>query len=124
MFVGCCNFVGDNVCIEGTFVVGVREVGDIVCIDGGSTGNAVICEIGGLLTGAGVDIGTDTGVVGTLLIEKHSSAAFCSQYSSVTMATSGITRASADEELAGNDADVLHIYRSPSLPYISKGFSN
>ena len=39
----------------------------------------------------------------------------------MTIATSGIARESADDELGGKVADVLHMYRIPSFPYISKG---
>ena len=120
---GIC--VGDEVCIEGTFVVLMGEIstGVNVCIEGAGTGNTSIGEIVGLLTGGGEGTGTDAGVVGTVLIVKHPLSAYWSQCSSVTIATSDISRESADDELAGNVADVLHMYRIPSFPYMSNGLS-
>ena len=100
-------------------------VGDVVVWGRVGTGKVVV----GLFTGTGTDIdvatgaGTDTGTgadtvgaVGTRTMVKHPSYVSCCQYSSVTMATSGITSAFAADEPMGNDADVLHTYRSPSNP--------
>jgi hypothetical protein len=107
--------------------VGIR-VRDGVGTDGVGGGNA---EIGGLVTVTGVDTGADTdaggdtgantGAVGAPLMVKHPWSGFCSQLSSVMIATSGISVESVVVEFAGNVADVLHMYRIPSFPYKSKG---
>ena len=113
-------FVGDVVVWgrvgTGNVVVGM-PTGTGTDIDVGTVAGAAIND--GTATGAGTNTGTgaDTvGAVGTRSMAKHPSYVSCSQYSSVTMATSGITSASAADEPMGNEADVLHTYRSPSNP--------
>jgi hypothetical protein len=68
-----------------------------------------------------VVVGTDGG--GSVIFRvKQSSSRAISQVSSVTMDTSGIFSA-APADPAGNVTEVLHIYRSPTNPYMLKGLS-